>query len=242
MTHQEDTPARPEEPDPSENSGGLRASWPRHVLRLAVILLIAYCVHLLMDWVLTRAEAMGPSIGATMMMGVVVAVLLAYAVLIAVPFVPGIEIGISLMVIRGADVAPYVYLATVAGLLIAYFAGRFLPYDWLKRLFSDLGLRRAAQLLERTGPLSKEERLGVLRDGLPRWARALIVDWRHCSLMILLNLPGNVLLGGGGGICFVAGLSRIFSTRGAVLSIALAVLPVPLLVWIFGVELTTWFR
>ncbi len=214
----------------------------RHAFRLALIIAIAYGVHELMDWIIARAEALGPSIGATMMLGVIALMLLAYAVLIAVPFVPGIEIGLSLIIICGSEVALYVYVATVAGLLLAYSVGRYMPYRSLMRLFSDLGLKRAASLLETIGPLDQAERLEVMRDGLPTWARKLFVDWRHLSLALLLNLPGNVVLGGGGGICCVAGISRLFSNKGVFLTITLAVLPVPLLVWIFGVEFTTWFR
>jgi len=45
--------------------------------------------------------------------------------------------------------------------------------------------------------------------------------------MLVLNLPGNSLVGGGGGIAFIAGLSGMFSYIGFILAIAIAVAPVP---------------
>ncbi|MBT8409573.1 MAG: hypothetical protein KJN93_08105, partial [Alphaproteobacteria bacterium] len=157
--------------------------------------------------------------------------------LIAVPFVPGVEIGISLMMIEGPGVAPYVYLATVIGLAVAYLCGRYLPYDWLHQVFADLRMWRVCDLLTEIKPLSRERRLTLMRRRLPRWASKIAVDGRYLGLALLFNLPGNSVIGGGGGIAMVAGLSRLFTLRGAVLTIALAVAPVPLAVWYFGIDL-----
>ena len=43
-------------------------------------------------------------------------------------------------------------------------------------------------------------------------------------------MPGNVLIGGGGGIAMVAGLSRLYSLAGFLLAVGVAVAPVPLAV------------
>jgi len=164
------------------------------------------------------------------------AVVLAYAVLIAIPFVPGVEIGLSLLMIRGADIAPVVYLATVFGLCAAFLAGRFLSYDWLHRIFMDLRLRRAGEFLERTENLSRQQRVEMLRAGLPAWLGGFAVNFRYVTLGALINLPGNSLIGGGGGICLLVGLSRLFTPWVVILTIALAVSPVPLLVILFGAD------
>ena len=219
-------------------------SWAKIIIRIAfrvvVVLSIAYAAHLLMNWVIVKAEALGPSIGPQMMLGFVLLVLVAYALLIAVPFVPGIEIGLSLLVIRGPDVAFVVYLATVAGLMIAFCVGRFVPYSWLHRLFEDLHLKAASRMIERVAPLDRRERLELLRTGLPRWARPFAVDGRYLMLAGIINLPGNALLGGGGGICMVAGLSRLFGTTATAITIAIAVAPVPLAIWFFDLEISRW--
>jgi hypothetical protein len=56
-------------------------------------------------------------------------------------------------------------------------------------------------------------------------------------LAVLVNMPGNAFIGGGGGIFFTAGLSRLFLPTQTVLTIVFAVAPVPLAVWAFGIDL-----
>ena len=58
----------------------------------------------------------------------------------------------------------------------------------------------------------------------------------YLALAVALNIPGNYLIGGGGGIALFAGVSRLFSVPGFVITIMLAVAPVPLAVMIFGIE------
>jgi len=213
----------------------------RSALRLAALaaafLLLALTIHAALDWLMRLTEAMEPEAGRRLRLGVVVAMLLAYALLIAVPFVPGIEIGLSLMLLRGAEIAPWIYLATLAGLSLAYLAGRFLPHAWLHRLFLDLRLTRACRLLDRVQPLTPDDRLTLLRQRLPGRLGAWAVGYRYLLLAGLINLPGSGLIGGGGGIAMLAGLTRVFRPLPSLVTLALAVLPLPLLVWLFGPEL-----
>jgi len=51
---------------------------------------------------------------------------------------------------------------------------------------------------------------------------------------VALNIPGNYVIGGGGGIALIAGVSRVYSIPGFLLTILLAVAPVPLAVVVFG--------
>lgn len=197
--------------------------------RAVVILIVAYAIHLVMDWATTQATARDG-----LMIGVLSVLLLAYALLIAVPFMPGIEIGISLLVLKGAAIAPFVYLATVLGLLLAFAAGRFLPHGWLHNILADLQLKRACALVNKLAPMTGEERLAHLTDRLPAWLKPLIGPWRYPLLAALINVPGSAMIGGGGGIAFTAGFSRLFHTGWTALTFALAVAPVPLIVWWSG--------
>ena len=215
----------------------LRTAILRTGFRVVLILAIAFGAHFLMQWVELQSESLPPGAQDVVLRGFLTVMVLAYAVLIAIPFVPGIEIGISLMMMRGAEVAPVVYLATVAGLLVAFLAGQFLRHNWLRRALLDLRLRRAAEFLDRIQELPRPERLSLLRASLPPRLGRLAIDFRYISVALLVNLPGNALIGGGGGICLIAGLSRLFSTWIFALTIALAVAPVPALVWIFGIKI-----
>ena len=74
-------------------SGALR----RTVLRLAAVLALVFLLHQLLNWASAEAE-----LGAgKLQIWMLALFLLAYAVLIAVPFVPGVEVGLTLMVMEG---------------------------------------------------------------------------------------------------------------------------------------------
>ena len=144
-----------------------RRTLSRLALRLILCAAFILALHLLIDWALERAAA---SASAEMLTAGLIAVLvLAYALLIAVPFVPGIEIGLALLALRGSEVAPIVYVATIAGLMLAFGAGRQVPLDRLQRWFHDLRLTRAAAFVQRIAPLSPPRRLGLIRSHLPAW-------------------------------------------------------------------------
>jgi hypothetical protein len=205
----------------------------RIALRLCAVLLIAYGIHLLMDWVTGLALFEDDRLR----IGMLVAFLLAYALLIAVPFVPGVEIGLSLMVMEGPWIAPLIYMSTVAGLSIAYGVGEWIPYPRLHRIFEDLRLMKACRLLEAVEPLSRVERLEALQSRAPRWLRPVATRYRYLLLAILVNFPGNAVLGGGGGILFSAGVSHLFLPKPTILTILFAVAPVPLVVFLYHINL-----
>lgn len=206
----------------------------RLAIRVALILAAVYGIHLLMDWATTRAEAIGSE---SLMIGLFATLLLAYALLIAVPFMPGIEIGVGLLIMKGAAIAPLVYSATVIGLLIAFLAGRFIPHKWLHDILADLRLKSACRLVNRLAPLDGEARLNILTERAPNWLKPLVGPWRYLVLAALVNLPGNSVVGGGGGIAFTAGFSRLFRPGWTALTIAVAVAPVPLMVWLWGTNI-----
>lgn len=151
-----------------------------------------------------------------------------YVALMALPFVPGAEIGLTLMTALGGALAPLIYLATAVSLTIAYTLGRMLPPEVLARGLRRLGLRRAGAFVEEVAGLSNEaleQHLTALARG--RWQERA-VRYRYLALALTFNLPGNVVLGGGGGIALMAGLSRMFSPIPYLLTVLIAVLPVPL--------------
>lgn len=164
-------------------------------------------------------------------------ILLLYAVLLAIPFVPGVEIGISVLVAHGSQAAPYVYLATMAGLSLSYVLGVAFSKRFSSRFLAAMGLRRACAFVERMKDMSNEKRLLMLEESLPPWVSRWIVKRRYLMLALALNLPGNSLIGGGGGIVMLAGLSRLFSPFFLLITLALATAPVPIAVYIFGADL-----
>lgn len=209
----------------------------RIILRLAVIAGLILLVKLGMDALSAKIALLESDRAARAMTGLIVTVLLGYAILLAIPFVPGVEIGLAVLVIQGPEAAPFVYLATLTGLIIAFLVGQFAPLDRLIRLCSDLYLYRICALLERIKSTPREQRIAAMQDRLPGWLTKFVCDYRYVTLGITINLPGNIALGGGGGILMAAGLSRLFQTGYIVLTIAIAALPVPLAVWFWGIDI-----
>lgn len=154
-------------------------------------------------------------------------VLVIYTLLIALPFAPGAEIGFLLLLLYGASMAVPVYLATVVALTLAFLAGRLLPDRIVARIMQRIGRRKARRQAEGEGQDSVPEPRAA------RWGRKLLKH-RGAVLVLLLNMPGNSILGGGGGIALAAGAGRLMRLRTFVLSAAVAVAPVPLAVLILG--------
>lgn len=210
----------------------------RTLLRLVGLVLILLLLHQLLNW----ASAEAAQVAGRMRVWMLVPFLLVYALLLAVPFVPGVEVGLTLMAMEGPWIAPWIYLSTVAGLVLAFGLGEGLSYPSLHRILADLGMRRACRLIERLQPLTKAQRLQLLEQRAPGWARPLVTHYRYVVIALLINLPGNSVIGGGGGLMFLAGFSRLFRTGPMILTILVAVSPVPLAFWAFGIDVSAWLR
>lgn len=160
--------------------------------------------------------------------------LLVYIVLMALPFCPGIEVGLALLALGGREIVPLVYLATVVALVLAFVVGRFLPPGALVTSLARLRLRRAAEVLRQISPLDGEHRLQLLLGHGSPWHVRLLVRHRYLAVAIALNTPGNLVIGDGGGIALAAGFSRLFSLSWFALTVAIAVAPVPIVVLLAG--------
>lgn len=158
----------------------------------------------------------------------------AYVLLMMLPFVPGVEIGLGMMMMFGPNIAPLVYGATVVALVLSFLAGRLVPQEKTASLFRTLGLRRTANLLDELLPLGPNARVAYLLRGASTRIVPFLLRHRVIALMVALNLPGNAVLGGGGGICLAAGFSRLFSFPTYLMAVLIAVAPVPALVYMTG--------
>lgn len=172
-----------------------------------------------------------PQIHTTLMFATTV-----YVVAAALPFVPGAEIGAALMMAFGVRIVMLVYVAMVAALLLSFLAGRFVPVAALAAMFGFLGLRRARLLVERMDALPSAERLPFLIRRAPARIVPTLLRHRYVAIILLFNIPGNTLLGGGGGIALLAGMSRLFTFTHYALAVAVAVAPIPLIVVLTGYQ------
>lgn len=162
------------------------------------------------------------------------ALLLLYTVLLVMPFVPGAEIGLALLLVFGAAMAWPVYAATVLALSIAFAVGRLASRSRNPASFGNV-------------PLASDAATSLL-EGLRNrpWIHGLM-RFRWLALALLINMPGNTVIGGGGGIAMAVGYSRTFTFPAFLSCAAVAVAPVPALVLLaevtgFGERLSQWLR
>ena len=205
----------------------------RFVLLVAVLIIATWGAHMVRDTLnLDITPENEQQVHHAILLGAV-----AYIGLLALPFVPGAEIGLAMLAAFGPGIAPLIYVATVSSMMLAYTVGRFLPIRALERLLAFLRLRRAAALVARAAPLSREDRLAMLLDGQSKRTVQLGLRYRYVALALAVNTPGNSIIGGGGGIMMMAGLSGIFSPFVTFLTIAIAVSPVPLAMMFLGLQI-----
>lgn len=160
--------------------------------------------------------------------GMVMGAFTIYVVLAAIPFVPGAEIGFTLLLVFGAQAAPLVYFGMVGSLVVAYIIARLVPASALKRALDWFGLKKASNLISELDAVDREDRLNLLSQMMPSGMSQHLLRHRYLLLAVALNTPGNSLMGGGGGLAFVAGASRLFPFWPFLITVICAVAPVPL--------------
>ena len=152
-----------------------------------------------------------------------------YVLWMALPFVPGIELGLALMVMLGSKGVVLVYFCTLLSLSLSFAVGRLIPLKAFARFLGWLHLRKAHDLVVQLKPLNSEERLDFLLRSAPSKIVPYLLKHRYLMIAIILNLPGNALIGGGGGISLIAGMSRLYPFPKFILLVGLAITPLPLL-------------
>ena len=157
-----------------------------------------------------------------------------YIALMAIPFVPGMEISLALLAAFGQQVAAVIYAATVVALLISYVIGRLVPVRLIAKFFQSLSLHRAEEFVRRLEPMNAQQRLEILIAHAPKRIIPTLLTHRYIAVALALNLPGNAIIGGGGGIALLAGISGLFTFPRYLITVSLAVLPIPLAVILIG--------
>jgi hypothetical protein len=174
-------------------------------------------------------------------MGVLIAGGLIYILLLSLPFVPGVELGVLLMCAFGKEGIVFIYLATVAGLSLAFVMGRLVPKIWIdfwlgKLGFSQFCVNHSYEIEEMLDHPSLGQKF------CQHWLRPYLLKHRYLMIAVLFNIPGNYLLGGGGGISLACGISRSISWKRFLITVVLAVSPVPLLAFFGLIQLEAFLR
>lgn len=147
---------------------------------------------------------------------------LVYAVLLAIPFVPGVELGWIIMGVFGQYGVLAAWLSTVLGLSLSFGVARQLnDHPRLRRLTTT------RETLHQADPAT----LSPLRRAL-RWGLCFYLRHPYVFLFVTLNMPGNWVIGGGGGIAAMAGLAPAARYWLFLPTVALATGLVPLMLWL----------
>ena len=213
-----------------------RRRW-KILFRVALVIAFIVCVNVFSRWLGHQLETEVRPSNEHMIHKIIIISIIVYTVLIAIPFVPSVEVGWGLMLLLGADLAPLIYLFTIIGLGLSFLIGRLIPESRLQNFLDELSLTRASRLVGRLKTLDTEQRLSLLLSRAPAKFVPALVRHRYLAVAVALNIPGNTIVGGGGGISLVAGMSRLFGFCRFVLTLAVAVAPVPLLIVLFGTDM-----
>lgn len=207
-----------------------RPTWPITLLKLSSILLLIILANIGVSWLTDKLELQFfPEHLKIVEWAVFLGVVL-YVCLMATPFLPGIEIGLILMILLGPQGVVLVYLCTLIALTLSFGLGRVFPPHILASLAGWLHLSRAESLLKKFDETPPEKRLKFIAGKKSTGTMLALLKRRYLVLAALLNLPGNALIGGAGGIAMLAGMSRLYSFPKYLLLVAVAILPGPVLI------------
>jgi len=160
---------------------------------------------------------------------VAVILLIVYAICMMLPYLPAIELGLILLAMLDIQGILILYLVTVAALTISYAIGRTIPVSVLQTLFRFLHLKKASELFCARGECDESEQINRFIEHAPKRMVPFLLKHRYGVLAVLVNTPGNMIIGGAGGIAMVSGLSRVFGPVKFVATVLLAVSPLPLI-------------
>ena len=145
---------------PRELSSGL--SLLSSVLKLALLIGLLVGANYGAHWIAEHTNLQIRPSNEDVVHRVILASAVAYTVLLAIPFVPGVEIAISLIVMLGPKIVWLVYMCTVAGLCLSYAVSRLVPLNGLVDFLEAMSFKRASNSLREITPMRRKQRLEFL--------------------------------------------------------------------------------
>ena len=204
----------------------------KRLLRIVTVLAIIILLNVVGTWIGHQINFQLFPRHESMLQSMLLIALLLYILLMATPFMPGIELGLAVMLLLGSKSALLIYLCTLIALSVSYIIGRYFPLSVVRRFLKWLYLEKASELVSQLEPLDQHKRLEFLNRKTPTKIAPFLLKHRFVTLAVVLNLPGNALIGGGGGIGLVVGMSKLISFYKYFLVMAVAILPVPLCIYL----------
>ena len=210
------------------------------ILKIFLFVCLIILGNYLSQWVIEGLDFEITPVNEPTVHRIIITSMITYTILMAIPFVPGAEIGLGVMMILGPKIAPLVYLCALVSLFLSFMVGRLIPNKSLINFLHDLHLRRASFLLAELEGLDSQQRFDLLIERSPKKFVPFLLKYRYLALLVIINTPGNIVVGGGGGVAMSAGMSRLFAPPLFLLTIIIAVSPIPLFLIIFGTNFADW--
>lgn len=151
-----------------------------------------------------------------------------YAIALAMPFVPGVELGLLMIALFGTAGALGACLATIAGLVLSLSVGTLLPAGLTLGILERLRIDPTGGCI--MPGARRNQGVSAARSGWSRRLGGLLLRHRYLAFAVSLNFPGNSAVGGGGGLALLCGMSGQFGWRAFAATAALATPPLPALV------------
>lgn len=209
-------------------------TWPITLLKIASIFLLIVLANMGVSWLIEKIGFQFYPVHYKMVERAIIIGVILYICLMATPFLPGIEIGLLLMIVLGPKGAVLVYFCTMIALTLSFGLGRVFPPNLLADFLGWLHLSRVENMLREFGATPPEQRLHFIAGNTSRQTVKTLLKRRYLVLAVLLNLPGNAVIGGAGGIAMLAGMSRLYAFPKYLLLVAAAILPGPVLITLSG--------
>ena len=200
---------------------------PRLALLLLIYALIVVVGSIGGNWIARIFEVDIMASDDPMFVQIILGCFVVYMALMALPFLPGVEIAFAMILMLGPKIVPLVYGATVIALCISFGIGRLVPVRLIIAAFTALGMTRATAMVAELSARAPAERIDYLMSRAPSGWVSWLLHHRLLALAVLFNLPGNALIGGGGGIAMAVGMSGLVSFQRFALTVALATAPLP---------------
>ncbi|MEH6344191.1 MAG: hypothetical protein V7785_03845 [Bermanella sp.] len=141
---------------------------------------------------------------------------LCYALLVMLPFVPGVELGYVIMMAFGLEGIVAVYFSTALSLFLSFLMGYFFRGHSTFTVFKNKLMNKNRCVYNK--------RAKIIVYMLKVFKRQ-----PYLAVALLLNLPGNALIGGGGGIALMAGSSGQLQPYKYLFTVLLATSIIPFL-------------
>ncbi len=152
-----------------------------------------------------------------------------YIFLLSIPFFPGVELAWLVIMLFGKEAVVMIYFFTICGLSLSFAIGRWFEKSWITSGLDIPVLEE--RFSERIGIIKNKLKKQLPERFVSRIPKHPLLNSRYIILAILINLPGNTIIGGGGGIALLSGINRSFTWKGFVVTVALAILPLPIMLF-----------